>query len=188
MADAVLAVTAGLLDVAAEPLRLARDRLAQRNSQVGGFHRHAVALPEPVEQDGGVRLAHAPQHQLVGFGVALQPQRRVAGHQPAEVLGEGVLVGPGLGDDGHRVARLVGRDRTAGHTGRVGRARAGLGRGPGADGEDHRTAGDGTGPVLTQHARHGRGDPVVEMSRAGVGEGGLLLGHDIGAVTAARLV
>ena len=53
----------------------------------------AVPVAQPVEQHVDVRLAHAPQHQLVGLRVVLQPQRRVLGDEPAQALGELVLVG-----------------------------------------------------------------------------------------------
>ena len=71
----------------------AAERLAQRHPQ-----RHRVDLrrrsgAQPVEQHVGVRLAHAPQHQLVGLGVVLQPQRRVLGDQPLQALRQLVLVG-----------------------------------------------------------------------------------------------
>jgi hypothetical protein len=46
-----------------------------------------------------MRLAHAPQHQLVGLGVVLDPDRRVLGGHPAEGLGELVLVGLALRHD-----------------------------------------------------------------------------------------
>ena len=68
-------------------------------------------LRQPVEQHVGVRLAHAPQHELVGLGVVLQPQRRVLGDQPGQGLGQLVLVGLGLGHDRHRQQRLGHRPR-----------------------------------------------------------------------------
>src|ERR1700678_4619999 len=43
VADAVLAMPAGLLDVAAEPRRLARHRLPQRYPQAGGLDGDAAA-------------------------------------------------------------------------------------------------------------------------------------------------
>ena len=53
-----------------------------------GLDRDAVAVAQPVEQHVGVRLAHAPQHELVGLGVVLEPQRRVLGDQPRPAPGD----------------------------------------------------------------------------------------------------
>ena len=50
------------------------------------LHGHPVAAAQPVQQQVGVGLAHAPQHQLAGLGVVLQPEGRVLGHQPAQGL------------------------------------------------------------------------------------------------------
>ena len=109
--DPELAVAAGLLHVPAQPLGLARDRLPQRHPQLGGLHRHPVPRAQPVEQQVRVGLAHAPQHQLAGLGVHLQPQRRVLGHQPPQRLRQLVLVRLRLGRDRHRQQRLRHRPR-----------------------------------------------------------------------------
>jgi hypothetical protein len=66
---------------------------------------------QPVEQHVGVRLAHAPQHELVGLGVVLQAHRRVLGDQPGQRLGQLVVVAFGLGHDRHRQQRLRHRPR-----------------------------------------------------------------------------
>ena len=47
----------------------------------------------------------------MGVGVAFQPQRRIAGHQPGQVLGQRVLVGAGLGHHRDRQQRLGHRPR-----------------------------------------------------------------------------
>ena len=78
---------------------------------VGRLHLHAVPRAQPVEQHVRVGLAHAPQHQLAGLGVVLQPQRRVLGHQPPQRLRQLVLVRLGLGRDRHRQQRLGHRPR-----------------------------------------------------------------------------
>ena len=92
------------------PLAGGAEGLPQRH-----LHRLGVQLDaagaQPVQHHVGVRLAHAPEHQLVGLGVAFQPQRRVAGDQPGQVLGQGVLVGAGLGHHGDRQQRLGHRPR-----------------------------------------------------------------------------
>jgi len=72
-------VAAGLLDVAPVAFRRGAEGLPQRHLDRLGVQLNAAGA-EPVEHDVGVRLAHRPEHQLVGVGVALQPQRRVAGH------------------------------------------------------------------------------------------------------------
>ena len=86
VADRELAVAAGLLDVPAVALGRAGERLAQRHPQRHRVDGDAVAVAQPVEQHVDVRLAHAPQHQLVGLGVVLEPQRRVLGDQPRQAL------------------------------------------------------------------------------------------------------
>ncbi len=92
------------------PLAAAAERLPQRHLDRLGVQLDA-ARAEPVEDHVGVRLAHRPEHQLVGLDVALQAQRRVAGHEPAQVLREGVLVRAGLGHHGDRQQRLRHRPR-----------------------------------------------------------------------------
>ena len=87
VADGVLPVAAGLLDVAAVALALRRERLPQRHLELDLVDGRAVAAGEPVDDDVGVRLAHAPQHDLVGLGVVLDAQRRVLGGRAAAAPG-----------------------------------------------------------------------------------------------------
>ena len=87
VAHGVLAVAAGLLDVPAVALRGAAERLAQRHHERHLLDVHRVALGQPLDDDVGVGLAHAPDHQLVGLAVVLDtdardPPRR-AGRGPA---------------------------------------------------------------------------------------------------------
>jgi hypothetical protein len=49
-----------------------------------------------------VRLSHAPQDQLVRFGIAFHPQRRVSRRHFPEALGKGVLVAARGSLHGHR--------------------------------------------------------------------------------------
>ena len=95
VADGVLAVAAGLLDVPAVAPAGAGERLAQRDHQLAGLDVDAVAPAQPVEGHLGVRLAEHPQHDLLGLGVALDPQARVLRGQPGQRRGELVLVGAG---------------------------------------------------------------------------------------------
>ena len=53
-----------------------------------------------------MRLAHAPQHDLVGLGVVLDAQRRVLGGEPLQPWAELVLVGLGPRLDRQRQQRL----------------------------------------------------------------------------------
>jgi hypothetical protein len=114
VADRVLPVAAGLFHVAAVALGRGGERLAQRHLDRLGVQLDA-ARAQPVEHHVGVRLAHRPEHQLVGLGVAVEPQRRVAGDQAGQVFREGVLVGAGLGDDRDRQQRLGHRPRRHQH-------------------------------------------------------------------------
>ena len=69
------------------PVAVAGERLAQRHPQLDLVDRRRRSrLLEPVEDDVGVRLAHAPQHDLVGLGVVLDAQRRVLGGEPLQAL------------------------------------------------------------------------------------------------------
>ena len=61
---------------------------------------------EAVEHHVRVGLAHAPQDELVGLGIALQAHGRVARDEAAQVLGQRILVRAGLGDDGDRQERF----------------------------------------------------------------------------------
>ena len=60
------------------------------------------AGPQPGHHHVGVRLAQAPEHQLAGAGVAVDPQRRVGRGQPGQRLGQAVLVVAGGGADRDR--------------------------------------------------------------------------------------
>ena len=86
------------------PRRVA-DRGAQRHLDRLGVDLGA-ARPQPGQHDVGVRLAHAPQHRLVGLGVALEPQRRVRGDEPGERPAQRVFVGAAAGDDRDRQQRV----------------------------------------------------------------------------------
>ena len=57
---------------------------------------------QPVEDDVGVRLAEAPQHELAGLDLPFDTHGRVARGEPGQRLREGVLVGSRRGLDGHR--------------------------------------------------------------------------------------
>ena len=106
VADRVLAVPAGLLDVSAVPFCVAAERLPQRHPQVDGVDGHAVPFRQRVEHHAGVRLTHAPQHDLVRLGILLDPQRRVLGGEALQADGEFVLVGLGVRLHGDRQQRF----------------------------------------------------------------------------------
>ena len=74
-------------------------------------HGDAVAVGQRVEHDARVRLAHAPEHDLVGLRVLLDPQRRVFGGQPLQPDRQLVLVGLGVRLHGDRQQRLGHRPR-----------------------------------------------------------------------------
>ncbi len=77
IADPVLAVPAGLLDVPSETLRFAPHRCSIRNLEryLRDLDRELVL--EPVKDHVEMGVAHAPQDRLVGLVVALEPQCRV---------------------------------------------------------------------------------------------------------------
>ncbi len=58
------------------------ERLAQRHHERLLLDVHRVPAGQPLEDDVGVRLAHAPQDELVGLGVVLDPDARVLGREP----------------------------------------------------------------------------------------------------------
>ena len=96
VADGVLAVPAGLLDVPAEPLRRAGEGLPQRHHERHLVDVHAVPLGEPLEGDLGVRLAHASTAPAGGSrrcsrSAATGPRRR-AGRAPATSLSSSALL------------------------------------------------------------------------------------------------
>ncbi len=165
VADGVLPVPAGLLDVPAVARRPAGERLAQRHPQRHRLDLDAVAVAQPVEQHVDVRLAHAPQHELVGLGVVLQPQRRVLGDQPGEALGQLVLVGLGLarrsatGSSGSGISPRLHQQRLV--LGREGVA----GLGPGQLGDRADVAGDALrdGALRLAQRRGQRADPLVDV-------------------------
>jgi hypothetical protein len=111
-----------------------------------------------------VRLAHAPQDELAGLAVVLEPQRGVLGHEPRQGLRELVLVGLGLGPDGDRQEGLRHHPRLHEQRRVLVRERVTrLGAGELRDGADV------TGDALRQRAlrlaqRGGqRTDPLVEV-------------------------
>ena len=97
---------AGLLDVAAMAFCLAAEGFSQRHPQFDGVHGDAVPVGQRVEHDAGVGLAHAPQHDLMGLRVLLDPQCRILGGQPAQPDRQLVLVGLGVRRDGDRQQRF----------------------------------------------------------------------------------
>ncbi len=77
VADRVLTVAAGLFDVPAGAPRRSAQRLPQRHPRRHPVDVHAVAGPQPFDDDVAVRLAHAPQHELAALGAVLHRQARV---------------------------------------------------------------------------------------------------------------
>ena len=71
------------------------DGLPHRHPDRLGVHLGAAGA-QPGEHHVGVRLAHAPEHGLVGLLVALQAQRRVGGDQLGQRLDQRVLVAAGV--------------------------------------------------------------------------------------------
>ena len=110
-AHGVLTVAAGLLDVPAQPPGAGAEGLAQRHDEGHLVHVHPVALGQPLDGHLGVRLAQAPEHELVGLEVVLDPQRGVLGREPRERLGQPVLVLLGARHDRHRQQGLGQRPR-----------------------------------------------------------------------------
>jgi hypothetical protein len=92
VADAVLAVAAGLLDVAAEGLGGGLERLLVGEQQRDLGHLDAVLALQPLQGDLDVVLAHAPQDGLMGVDVALHPQGEVLGLHAGQAGGELLLV------------------------------------------------------------------------------------------------
>ena len=138
LADGVLAVAAGLLDVPAEPV--ARRRRGSR-AAAPATSTCSTDTPnrsrQPLERGVRVRLAHRPEHELLGLGLDVDAQRRVLGGQPGERGRELVLVGLGRRLDRHRQQRR--RQRPRPQHARVldrGEGVAGLGAGQPADGGD----------------------------------------------------
>ena len=72
VADRVLAVAAGLLDLPTVAAGGGGERGQQRHPHRLGVDRGAAGA-QPGQHHLGVRLAQAPQHQLAGVGVALDP-------------------------------------------------------------------------------------------------------------------
>ena len=96
VADRVLAVSAGLLDVAAMAFGFAAERFSQRDPQSDGVHGDAVPVGQRLEHHAGMGLAHAPQHDLMRLRVLLDAQRRVLGGQPPQPDRQLVFVGLGM--------------------------------------------------------------------------------------------
>ena len=135
-------------------------RSGTRNSTVSTVTPYRLA--KRVEHDVGVRLAHAPQHDLVGLGVLLDPQRRVLGRQPLQPDTQLVLVGLRVRLDGDRQQRLGHRPRLEQQRiGLVGQRVAGLGAGQPADraqvARDHGCR----RPLLLAERERQRADPLV---------------------------
>ncbi len=151
VAHGVLPVPAGLLHVASVTLGRTAERLPQRDEVRRLVHVHRVALGQPLEHHGRVRLAHAPQHQLVRLGVVLDPDRGVLGGQPRQRGRELVVVGLGPGHDRHGQQGLGHRPRPE-HPRVVdgGERVARLRPGEPADGAD----------VAGHHPRHRREEPA----------------------------
>ena len=153
VAHGVLPVPAGLLDVPAERLRRPGEGLPQRDHERDLVDVHGVALGQPLQGHLGVRLAHRPEHQLVGLGVVLDPQRRVLGAQPGQRLRQLVLVGLAVRDDRDRQQRLRHRPRPQ-HPRVVHRRERVAGLGAGEPADRAQVAGDhpvrrGSGPCRT---------------------------------------
>ena len=130
VADGVLPVAAGLLDVPAVALGLPGERLAQRHHERHLLDVDGVALGEPFHDHVAVGLTHAPDDELVGLAVVLDPDARVLGGQPPERLRELVLVGLAGGHDRDRQQRFGHRPR-AQHARVLGRRQRVAGLGPG---------------------------------------------------------
>ena len=106
VAHRVLAVAAGLLDVAAMAFRFAADGFPQRHPQLDGVHGDAVPIGQCVEHDAGVGFAHAPQHDLMRLLILLDAQCRVLGGQPTQPDRQLVLIGLGMRLNSDRQQRL----------------------------------------------------------------------------------
>ena len=157
-----LAMAAGLLDVSAVAFCVAAERLSQRHAQFDGVHGDAVPAGQRVEHHAGVRLAHAPQHDLVRLGVLLDAQRRVLGGQPLQADRQLVLVGLGARLHRHRQQRLGHRPRLE-HQ-RVGLVRqrvAGFGAAQPADRADVTRDHGGRRPLLLAERERQRADAFV---------------------------
>ena len=106
VAHGELPMAAGLLHVAPVPLGHPAERLAQRHPQRHRVHGDAIARPEPVEQDVDVRLAHAPQDQLMRLRVEVEAQGGVLGDEALQTLRQLVVIGLGVRHDRHRQQRV----------------------------------------------------------------------------------
>ena len=104
---AVLAPAAGLADVAALDLldRLA-DGLAVGHLGLAHVGVHDELAQHPVDEHLEVELAHARDDRLAGLLVGADPEGRVLLGQGEQGLAQLVLVGLGLGLDGHVDDRL----------------------------------------------------------------------------------
>ncbi len=89
-----LAVSAGLLDVAAVALGRTTEGLTQRDPDFDSVDVDAVTARQRVEHHAGVRFAHTPQHDLMSFGVLLDAQlgsSAASRCKPTESLSSSVL-------------------------------------------------------------------------------------------------
>src|SRR5271156_5658902 len=77
VAHRVLAVSAGLLNVAAMAFGFAAEGFSERDAEFDGVYGYPVPVGQRVEHNTGMGLAHAPEHDLVRFLVLFDPQRRV---------------------------------------------------------------------------------------------------------------
>ncbi len=104
---AVLALAAGLADVAElDLLHLLADGLPVGHLGLAHVGVHVELAEHPVHQDLEVELAHPGDDRLAGLLVGLDPEGRVLLGQREQGLGQLVLVGLGLGLDGHVDDRL----------------------------------------------------------------------------------
>lgn len=111
LADGVLAVAAGLFDVAAASGGRPGERLAQGDTVGDGVDLDAVAGAQPVQCHVQVGFPEAPQDDLVGVLVLFQAHGRVLGDEACEALGELVLVGFAVRLDGERQQGVGHRPR-----------------------------------------------------------------------------
>lgn len=150
LADGVLAVAAGLFDVAAASGGGSGEGLPQGDAVRDGVDLDPVVVAQPVQGDLLVGLAQAPQDELSGVRVLFEAQGRVLGDEPGQAVGELVLVGLAVRPDGER--------------------EQGVGGGPGFEEQGVAGAGEGVAGLGGVEA----GDAGEVSGDAGV-EGALLL-------------
>ena len=108
---AVLALAAGLLDVAVVALRGAADRLPVGHVRPADVGRDLELADHAVDEDVQVQLAHAGDSGLAALLVRVDAEGGVFLGQALQGQGELVLVGLGLGLDGDLDDRLGEDDR-----------------------------------------------------------------------------